>query len=277
MKIQEAYDTLKDPQKRKEYDFRSNAPPDIFFNSNFHQNFHNVEDLDIRLNINLTFEESILGQKKEIIVKRKVPCNLCGGQGSKNFQSCLVCSGKGFVLNQMAGFFKFQQVCHNCMGKGSVGTDRCTGCNGAKSIASEETKIDIIVPAGIMNGMVICVHGMGNVGAEGRVGNINVRCVVSEDKKYTIRGLDIYFNFEVDFSTMLFGGKVEIPTFEGDVIELDIPEKTQNLTNFRVKGKGMPNVHNNMMRGDLVAIIITKIPQKEMLPELKRVLQHHGI
>lgn len=252
---------------------RLNGSPDIFFGTNI----HHVEDLDIRLSLNITFEEAVLGCKKEIKVGRKIPCNTCGGQGAKNFQSCMVCHGKGIIINQMAGFFRFQQVCHNCMGKGSVGTDKCMDCHGARCHVGDETQIDVMIPPGIMNGMVICVHSMGHFGSQGRVGNVNVQCLVSENKKYILKQLDIYFNFEVDFSTMLFGGKVRIPTIEGDVIELEIPEKTQNLTNFRVKGKGMPNVHNKTIRGDLVATVITKIPQKSLIPELKGILQHHGV
>jgi molecular chaperone DnaJ len=77
---------------------------------------------------------------------------------------------------------------------------------------------------------------------------------------------------------MLFGGKIEIPTIEKDIIELEIPEKTQNLTNFRIKGKGMPNLTNNMVRGDLVAVVLTKIPtDRNFLPEFSAILKHHSV
>lgn len=272
LRIQEAYDHLKDPEKRRQYDFRSNNPQ-----AGFVPHFHEVEDLDIRISINLNFEETVLGCKKTISVVRKSPCSDCGGQGHKKFVGCHLCGGKGVIFNQLGGFFRFQQGCPNCFGKGRVGTEKCIGCNGHKFKNENETKIDVMVPGGIMHGMVVCVHGMGHIGSQGNIGNVNVQCLVNENKKYTIRGLDIGFHLDLDFSTMLFGGKVEIPTFEGDVIELDIPAKTQNLTSFRVKGKGMPNVHNKMSRGDLVATAITKIPDNDFVPELKSLLRHHGI
>jgi len=76
---------------------------------------------------------------------------------------------------------------------------------------------------------------------------------------------------------MIYGGKIEIPTFEDESIELEIPVRTQSLTNFRVKNKGMPSFNNTMLRGDLVATVIAKLPNKEFPPELLPVLKYHGI
>jgi molecular chaperone DnaJ len=273
VKIQQAYDTLKDPVKRRDYD--TGAQGGNFFSR---MNMGETEDLNIKLTCALNFEETVLGTKKLVKVHRKSPCTGCAGEGSNSFKTCPVCNGRGSVINQFGGMIRFETICNPCMGRGKIGTDRCQACSGARYITGEETSIEIAIPAGITHGITLSVNGSGHLGKNGNVGNIFVTCYVNEQKKYRLQGLDIYFYFDVDFSTMLFGGKIEIPTFESDVIELEIPEKTQNLTNFRVKGKGLTSIRNPAVRGDLIATVIGRIPDaKEFEPGLEKILKYHGI
>lgn len=273
VKIQQAYDALKDPLRRRDYDTSRH------FRQPFNQqvNINEVEDLDIRVVCTLNFAETVLGTKKFVKFHRKFPCNDCSGNGFKSFRTCNFCQGTGNVVNLIANFFKFQSLCSHCFGKGQIGVEKCEGCLGLKYKTHDESNLEIVIPKGVQNGMTLQVTGHGHNGRNGRIGNIFINCQVEQDNKYILKGLDIFFNFEVDFSTMLFGGKLEIPTFENELIEIDIPAKTQSLTNFRVKGKGMPSFNNSMLRGDLIATVIAKIPVKEFPQELLPVLKYHGI
>lgn len=270
LKIQEAYDNLKDQNKRREYDHRLK-----FGNRRVHIN--EVENLDIRIICKITIQEAVLGTKKAVSVFRKKPCDKCSGDGFTSFMDCHVCNGRGSMVNNFGPMFRFETVCPNCVGQGKVGVNKCLGCSGSKYKTGDETKLDVVIPPGVVTGNNLAIAGYGHEGRFGQVGNIIVQIQMDEDQRYQIRGLDIHFDFEVDFSTMLFGGKIEIPTFENELIELEIPEKTKNLTNFRVKGKGMPHLQNNLHRGDIVANVITKIPEKEFSQELKKLLKLHGV
>ncbi len=273
LKIQQAYDILKDSNKRRDYDFSLNP----INNNPWHHVVQEQENLDIKIFVDISFEESVTGVKKTIKYNKKFACHDCGANGFKKFTTCSICNGTGNLRNLIAGFFNFQTLCHACQGQGKLGHDKCTSCNGEKYIAQGETDMDVTFPPGIRQNMVLSVQGHGNIGRTGNIGNVFFQVNINESKKYSLKNLDIHFNFDVDFSTLIFGGKISIPTFENEEIEIEIPAKTQSLTTFRVKGKGMPSFNNNMLRGDLVATVVPKVPSKDFAPELLPVLKHHGI
>jgi len=195
LKIQQAYDILKDESKRREYDY-SLRPHNNFFR---HQHVQEHEDLDVRLALEVTFEETVVGCKKTIKFHKKFACYECGGDGYKKFNVCQQCNGTGNLSNLIAGFFNFQTPCHNCQGRGRIGVDKCTKCQAERYVQQDETTIDVVIPAGIRHGMVLTIPGHGNIGKTGRIGNVLVQTILVENKKYSIKKLDIHFNFAIDF------------------------------------------------------------------------------
>jgi len=281
VKIQEAYNTLKDPGKRQQYD---NPIQQGFNPFGFHMNMHmnhgdmfDTEDLDIKIRINIAFKEAVCGCDKKIYISRRQPCTGCSGFGFSDSSFCHACQGKGVIVNNANNFFRFQTPCGRCMGKGKIGTTRCSTCVGQKYQQAEEKEVSVKIPSGIMNGMILNLNGQGHLGTTGRVGNVLIECRIDENKNYQLNGLDVNFYHRIKYSTMIFGGKIEIPTFEDDVIEVEIPPMTQSLTSFRIKEKGMPDIRTNgSMRGDLVAMVVADVPLN-IQQDVKTYLINHGL
>jgi len=274
MKIQSAYEILRDPQKRKQYDNPATPMMNPFFN---HGDMFDTEDLDIRLLCPVTISEAVKGTIKTLNVHRKSPCNLCRGNGHSDFTMCPMCQGRGVSINAMQGFFRFQTLCGNCMGQGKIGTARCVSCHANKYGKSEEVLFNLNIPKGVQNGMTLALNGQGHHGISGRHGNIYVECKITDDSNYKIVGLDIECKIHAKYSTLLFGGKISIPTPEDENIEVEIPQQTKCGTKFRVKEKGMPDIRNNMVRGDLIANVMADVPSIATDEALKNTLINYGL
>lgn len=313
----EAYDVLHDPQKRQQYDqFGFNAPgaggfggfgetggfsmDDIFsmFGNVFggHGGFGGFSGFggedsrqrpqyrgsDLRLKVKLSLQEIATGVTKKFKVKKDVTCTHCHGSGAENgskSEACPTCHGSGVVVKTvrtMLGMMQTQTECPTCHGEGSVIKDKCHQCHGTGVVKGEEI-VEIKIPAGVAEGMVVNVPGKGNAGQRNGIsGNIQVYIEEEENDTFIRDGQDIVYNLLLDFPTAALGGDVEIPTLEGTRVRIKIDAGTQPGKTLRLRGKGLPAVQGyGSGKGDLVVHISVFVPktlnreEKNMLESLR--------
>lgn len=313
----EAYDVLHDPQKRQQYDqFGFNAPgaggfggfgesggfsmDDIFsmFGDVFggHGGFGGFSGFggegsrqrpqyrgsDLRLKVKLSLQEIATGVTKKFKVKKDVTCTHCHGSGAENgskSEACPTCHGSGVVVKTvrtMLGMMQTQTECPTCHGEGSVIKDKCHQCHGTGVVKGEEI-VEIKIPAGVAEGMVVNVPGKGNAGQRNGIsGNIQVYIEEEENDTFIRDGQDIVYNLLLDFPTAALGGDVEIPTLEGTRVRIKIDAGTQPGKTLRLRGKGLPAVQGyGSGKGDLVVHISVFVPktlnreEKNMLESLR--------
>ncbi len=271
LKIQEAYDVLKDKSKRLNYDNNLNG-----FNESF---FHvENENLDIRISINFSIYDSILGKQKTLKISRANPCGDCSGKGYKTFDICNNCNGSGAVITMPNPFFNFRTLCGKCVGKGRIPKDSCGSCFGQKYKPMPEEEVSYTIPKGLLDGMGLCLKGMGNFGVSGNVGNLYIDCRLEQDPNYKVDGLNLISTKKIKYSTLIFGGKIEVPTPDGDIIVVDIPSSTECLTKFTIKNKGLFDIRDIKKRGDLIVSTVVAIPKKiENAEILRKILEENGI
>ena len=230
---------------------------------------------DIRMNIDLTFEEACFGTKKEITVSHMEECDACHGSGAAEGTQparCTACGGTGQVKAvQRTPFGSMQTVrtCEACGGKGTVINDPCKICRGEGSVRRSK-KINVNIPGGIDNGMSLNVRGEGDIGKNGGpAGDILLAVRVKPHKIFARSGADISCDYPISFVQATLGGEVKVPTIDGNVT-YNIPEGTQPGTVFRLKNKGAVKLNGNG-RGDQYVKIQVEIPkginesQKEIL------------
>lgn len=313
----EAYDVLHDPQKRQQYDqFGFNAPgaggfggfgetggfsmDDIFsmFGDVFggHGGFGGFSGFggegsrqrpqyrgsDLRLKVKLSLQEIATGVTKKFKVKKDVTCTHCHGSGAENgsqSETCPTCHGSGVVVKTvrtMLGMMQTQTECPTCHGEGSVIKDKCHQCHGTGVVKGEEI-VEIKIPAGVAEGMVVNVPGKGNAGQRNGIsGNIQVYIEEEENDTFIRDSQDIVYNLLLDFPTAALGGDVEIPTLEGTRVRIKIDAGTQPGKTLRLRGKGLPAVQGyGSGKGDLVVHISVFVPktlnreEKNMLESLR--------
>ena len=311
----EAYDVLHDPQKRQQYDqFGFNAPgaggfggfgetggfsmDDIFsmFGDVFggHGGFGGFSGFggegsrqrpqyrgsDLRLKVKLSLQEIATGVTKKFKVKKDVTCTHCHGSGAENgskSETCPTCHGSGVVVKTvrtMLGMMQTQTECPTCHGEGSVIKDKCHQCRGTGVVKGEEI-VEIKIPAGVAEGMVVNVPGKGNAGQRNGIsGNIQVYIEEEENDTFIRDGQDIVYNLLLDFPTAALGGEVEIPTLEGPRVRIKIDAGTQPGKTLRLRGKGLPAVQGyGSGKGDLVVHISVFVP-KTLSREEKNMLEN---
>jgi molecular chaperone DnaJ len=298
--VNEAYSILSDDQKRAQYDqfgqytggaqgagFNwSDFAGQGFDFSNFAQGGFNTQGFDfgdifseffggrstrarrgrdISIDVELSFEEAVFGVERNIILNKISICGVCGGNGAKKgseFITCTVCNGKGKIREMkrtVFGSIEVAHTCETCFGSGKAPKEKCANCNGVGVLKREE-EVKIKVPAGIDNGEMIRLSGMGEAVKSGQAGDLYIKVHVRKHKIFRKEGNDLVMNLEVKLTDALTGADYPVETLEGRSV-LKIPEGTNTGDILRIKGRGVPT-SSGRQRGDILAIVKVLIPKK---------------
>jgi molecular chaperone DnaJ len=278
----EAYDVLRDGDKRAAYDkfghdgvrggpagggFSSEGFSDIFgdvfgdiFGGGRRGRSQVFRGADLGYELKLDLERAVTGDSITIDVPTQVACEECGGSGSEKGSepvSCTTCGGVGQVRMQQ-GFFSIQQTCPACKGSGTVVTNPCHKCDGRGRV-SKTKKLAVKVPPGVDDGDRIRLSGEGEAGRNGGPpGDLYVEIRVKPHKIFNRDGADLACEVPISFAKATLGGEVDLPTLDGNV-SLKIPPGTQSEKVFRLRGKGVTTVRDKRI-GDLFAKVSVETP-----------------
>ena len=303
--VSEAYEVLKDPQKRAAYDHFGHAAFDggmggaRGFGPDFASSMSDIFDdlfgefmggrrgqrqrtarergADLRYNLEVSLSDAFEGKTAQIRVPTSVCCETCSGSGARagtKPTACPTCGGVGKVRASQ-GFFTIERTCPTCQGRGETIEDPCPRCSGAGRITKERT-LSVNIPPGVEDGTRIRLAGEGEAGLRGGpAGDLYIFLSIKPHEFFQRDGADIFCRVPISMTTATLGGQIEVPTVSGTATRVKVPEGSESGKQFRLKGKGMP-VLRSKVTGDMYIQVEVETPknltrrQRELLEEFER-------
>ena len=308
--LNEAYEALRDPQKRAAYDQFGHAAFDGHagrgahgFGPDFASSMSDIFDdlfgefmggrrgrgqrtgrergADLRYNMEIALPEAFAGKTAQIRVPTSVTCEACTGSGAKSGtqpSTCPTCSGAGKVRASQ-GFFTIERTCPSCQGRGEIINDPCGSCSGSGRVMRERT-LSVNIPAGVEDGTRIRLAGEGEAGMRGGpAGDLYIFLSIKPHEFFQRDGADIFCRVPISMTTAALSGHIDVPTVDGGKTRVKVPEGTETGKQFRLKGKGMP-VLRSKVTGDMYIQVEVETPknltarQRELLESFER--ESHG-
>jgi molecular chaperone DnaJ len=297
--INEAYEVLKDGEKRAAYDRFGHAAFEQGgggpgFGAGFASSFSDIfEDLfgmagqrsrggrergaDLRYNMEISLEEAFQGKTAQIEIPVSVTCESCSGIGAKagtKPKTCGMCGGAGRI-RQAQGFFTLERTCPGCQGRGQMIEDPCPSCSGSGRVTRERT-LSVNIPQGVEDGTRIRLAGEGEAGLRGGPpGDLYIFLSLTAHEFFQRDGADLHCRVPISMVTAALGGEFEVPTIDKGKAKVKIPSGTQSNRRFRIASKGIP-VLRSRQTGDMYVQVVVETPQnltkkqQELLAEFEK-------
>ena len=299
--LNEAYDVLKDGDKRAAYDrfghaaFEHGGMGGPGFGADFGSTFADIFEgifgmasargrgsgrergSDLRYNMEITLDEAFTGKTAQIRIPTSVTCEACSGSGAKagtKPKPCSTCGGAGKIRHAQ-GFFTLERTCPTCHGRGQVIDDPCKVCGGGGRVTRERT-LSVNIPTGVEDGTRIRLAGEGEAGVRGGPpGDLYIFLEVAPHEFFQRDGADLHCRVPVSMSSAALGGEFEVPAIDGSKVRVKVPAGTQTGRRFRLSGKGMP-VLRAKQTGDMYVQVAVETPQnltkrqRELLTEFEK-------
>ena len=302
--INEAYDCLKDDQKRAAYDRFGHAAFEqggmggqgpgfgADFASTFSDIFEGIFGMggvrqrasgrergaDLRFNMEITLEEAFVGKTAQVRLPTSVTCEACSGSGAKpgtKPKICQHCGGHGRIRHTQGGFFTLERTCPICQGRGQVIENPCPTCIGSGRVTRERT-LSVNIPPGVEEGTRIRLAGEGEAGMRGGPpGDLYIFLSLAGHELFQRDGADLHCRVPISMVTAALGGEFEVPSIDGSKARVKVPSGTQSGRRFRLSGKGMP-VLRAKQHGDMYVQVVVETPQnltrrqRELLGEFEK-------
>ncbi len=301
--LSEAYDVLKDGDRRAAYDRfghaafeQGNGASAHGFGADFGSAFSDIFEgifgmagargrsssgrergADLRYNMEITLEDAYYGKNAEIRIPTSVICEACSGIGAKagtRPKACPTCGGAGRVRHAQ-GFFTLERTCPGCHGRGQVIEDPCSSCSGSGRV-TRERMLSVNIPHGVEDGTRIRLAGEGEAGLRGgAAGDLYIFLSLASHPIFQRDGADLHCRVPVSMVTAALGGEFEVPVIDSSRSKVKVPAGTQSGRRFRLQAKGMP-VLRSKQSGDMYVQVVVETPQnltkrqRELLMEFQK-------